>query len=82
MPDCWSSTGTTKIPFLRAESREDALHPGFGVGTDPEKELWLLLFKAAAQREGLLPFSTCSLPLALAGQGRSFTLNLNPNHPS
>lgn len=38
-----------KSTFLRAGSREDVIHPGFGVGTDPEKELWLLLFEVAAQ---------------------------------
>lgn len=82
LPDCWSNTGTMKNTFLRAGSRGDVIHPGFGVGTDPEEELRLLLFEVAAQKNRFLPFSTCSLPPALAVQGSSSTLNLYPICPS
>lgn len=55
-----------KIPFHRAGDGKDTLHSGCEAEIDPEKDLWLLLLKAVAQGNVLLP---------IAGEGSSSTLS-------
>lgn len=49
--------GTMNIPFHRAGDGKDTLHSGCEAETDPEKDLRLLLLKAVARGNALLPIA-------------------------